>query len=160
MTINTLRAIQDEHTPTLVHRRPPATATPPAATTKTTAAAAPTTEAVSLDVLLEWGDNHPDPEIQAQATRARLAVAGLRHRHHADRELARINAEAEQLRARLAALDERRAELEPPKKRRTRTDRDYDPATVRAWAAQAGVDCPTRGRVPEKVVDAWRQANA
>jgi hypothetical protein len=35
-----------------------------------------------------------------------------------------------------------------------------DPATVRAWAADAGVECPARGRLPDRVVAAYRQAVA
>lgn len=35
----------------------------------------------------------------------------------------------------------------------------YDAKTVRAWAAANGVDCPTRGKVPRAVVDAYLDAH-
>lgn len=35
-----------------------------------------------------------------------------------------------------------------------------DAKTVRAWAAQNGIDCPSRGRPPQRVVDAYREAVA
>ena len=33
-----------------------------------------------------------------------------------------------------------------------------DAKAVRAWAAANGVDCPSSGIVPKRVVDAWRAA--
>lgn len=33
-----------------------------------------------------------------------------------------------------------------------------DAAAVRAWARQAGIDCPTFGRIPYRVLDAWHTA--
>jgi hypothetical protein len=119
-----------------------------------------TTEQLPVDQLLAWGDQHDDPDVQDQAARARALLTGLSRRHAADRELAQITTEAERLEQRLAALRAREAELAPPKKaKKTPTQRDYDPATVRAWAQQAGVNCPDRGRVPKTVVDAWRASH-
>ncbi|WP_069773056.1 histone-like nucleoid-structuring protein Lsr2 [Streptomyces sp. LUP30] len=117
---------------------------------------APAIEPEQLPVgrLLKWGDEHDDVEVRDQAARARIALAGLRQRHAADQELTAITTEAQQLEQRLAELRAREAELAPPTKRKP--TRDYDPATVRAWAAQTGVDCPDRGRVPKAVVDVWR----
>lgn len=38
---------------------------------------------------------------------------------------------------------------------------DYVPAAVRAWAKDAGLDVPAKGRyLPRNVVDAWRDAGA
>lgn len=106
--------------------------------------------------LLKWGDEHLDPDIQAQAARARAALVGLRTRYAADQELVAINTEVEQLEKRLAALRSREAELTPAKPKARRVPLDYDAAVVRAWAKAAGVACPPVGRVPKAVVDAWR----
>jgi hypothetical protein len=35
---------------------------------------------------------------------------------------------------------------------------EWDARTVRAWAAEHGVDCPTRGKVPQRVIDAYLAA--
>jgi hypothetical protein len=37
---------------------------------------------------------------------------------------------------------------------------DFDPATVRAWAQANGVEVSEKGRIPEHVVQKWRQASA
>jgi hypothetical protein len=37
---------------------------------------------------------------------------------------------------------------------------DYDPATVRAWAQANGVEVSEKGRIPEAIVQKWRQATA
>jgi len=114
-------------------------------------------EQLPVGQLLKWGDEHPDPEVQDQAARARAALAGLRQRHAADAELTAITTEAEQLEKRLAQLRTREAELAPkPKKKRSSPARDYDTRTVRAWAATNGVDCPRVGQIPKRVLDAWR----
>ncbi|MBU5946762.1 histone-like nucleoid-structuring protein Lsr2 [Streptomyces sp. PAM3C] len=133
--------------------------TTPAMTTQPSTAAA-TAEALPVDQLLEWGDAHTDPEVQDQAARARVALVGLRRRHAADAELTAITSEAEQLEKRLAELRARQAELTPAKKtaKKQAVQRDYEPATVRAWAKDNGVDCPATGRVPKAVVEAWRAA--
>ncbi|MFB7224200.1 MULTISPECIES: hypothetical protein [Terrabacteria group] len=107
--------------------------------------------------LLKWGDEHPDPQVQDQAARARAVLAGLRKRYATDQELTAITTEAEQLEKRLVELRSREAELAPPKKKPTkRKPVDYPAAEVRAWAAANGVDCPPVGRVPKTVVEAWR----
>jgi hypothetical protein len=116
-----------------------------------------TPEALPVGQLLKWADDHTDSTIRDQAARARAALTGLRRRHASEQELTAIGTEAEQLEKRLAELRVREAELAPPKKK-AKAQRDYDPAAVRGWARQAGVDCPERGRVPKTVLDAWREA--
>ncbi|CAL9662358.1 hypothetical protein SUDANB178_07028 [Streptomyces sp. enrichment culture] len=99
-------------------------------------------ERLPVGQLLAWGDQHDDPEIQDQAARTRIALAGLRARYAADREL-------------------RKDQLVPTvKPKRNRRPVDYPAAEVRAWAAATGVDCPAVGRVPKAVVDAWRAAQS
>ncbi|MFD7996871.1 hypothetical protein [Streptomyces mexicanus] len=72
-------------------------------------------EQLPVGKLLAWGDQHDDPAVQDQAARARAALAGLRQRYAADRELAAITNEAEQLEKRLAELRAREQELAPAK---------------------------------------------
>jgi hypothetical protein len=122
---------------------------------------APATEQLPVGQLLKWGDDHPDPDIRDQASRARIALAGLRKRHAADQELTAITTERERLEKRLAELQAREAELAPPKpKKRAPHVRDYDTREVRAWADETGIDCPRVGQIPKRVLDAWRAAKA
>lgn len=117
-----------------------------------------TPEQLPVGKLLAWGDQHDDPDIQDQAARARAALAGLRQRYAADRELASITSERAQLEQRLAELQAREQELAPAKAKKRKTLVDYDAAVVRAWARDNGVACPDRGRIPKPVLDAWRRA--
>ncbi|MDT7847240.1 WhiB family transcriptional regulator [Streptomyces justiciae] len=117
-------------------------------------------EPIPVGQLLKWGDDHPDPEVQDQAARARVALAGLRKRHAADQELAAITDEAAELEQRLAALRARQDELAPAKPKKTRKPPEYRAADIRAWARAQGIDCPAKGRVPRSVVDDWRAATA
>lgn len=113
--------------------------------------------------LLEWADKHADSSVQEQAARARADVQGLRARYAADQELTLIGDEAAQLEKRLAELRAREAELAPTKKTKRKTGtyvRDYDPRTVRAWAADNGIECPRVGQIPKRVLEAWRASHA
>lgn len=112
-------------------------------------------ESLPIGRLLAWADGHDDQEIRDQSARARLVLAALRRRYDSDKELAAITTEAEELEQRLAELQARRAVLVPakPKKRP-----DPNAAAARAWAREAGVDCPPTGRVPKAVVIAWHSA--
>ncbi len=38
-------------------------------------------------------------------------------------------------------------------------EREYDPKQVRQWAQEHGVDVPARGRIPQKVIDQYKQAS-
>ncbi|MEU5596624.1 histone-like nucleoid-structuring protein Lsr2 [Streptomyces sp. NPDC020298] len=113
-------------------------------------------EQLPVGKLLKWGDDHEDPAVQDQAARARIALHGLRQRYTSDRELAALATEEQQLEQRLAELRARKGELAPVKPKAKRSSPSYDAAVVRAWARGKGVACPDRGRIPKKVVDAWR----
>ncbi|MEU0332197.1 histone-like nucleoid-structuring protein Lsr2 [Streptomyces sp. NPDC006193] len=115
-----------------------------------------TPEQLPVGKLLAWGDQHTDPDVQDQAARARAALVGLRQRYAADRELAAIASEREQLERRLAEIRAREAELVPVKAKKSRKSVDYPAAEVRAWAREHGMHCPPVGRVPRDVVEAWR----
>ncbi|WP_129307967.1 histone-like nucleoid-structuring protein Lsr2 [Streptomyces sp. L2] len=115
-------------------------------------------ERLPVGRLLAWGDQRDDPEVQAQAARARAALVGLRARYAADRELSALAAEREQLEQRLAEVQAREQQLAPVKPKRKSPE--YDAQTVRAWADDNGIECPSRGRVPKQVLEAWRAAQA
>ncbi|MFF9123202.1 histone-like nucleoid-structuring protein Lsr2 [Streptomyces sp. NPDC014889] len=158
---NRLHLPDEGATPTMTTAPAPRPIPPAADVHLTTVPTTDTPEQLPVGKLLAWGDQHPDPGIQDQAARARIALHGLRQRYAADRELTAITSERAQLEQRLAELQAREAELAPPKKAKgKRQPVEYPAAEVRAWAAQNGVDCPTRGRIPKDVVDAWRQATS
>ncbi|WP_323874456.1 hypothetical protein [Streptomyces sp. 3212.3] len=128
-------------------------------TTATTEPAQP--EPLPVDVLLQWGQEHTDPDVQDQAARAGALLGALRNRHTTDEELRYVTTAADQLEKRLAELRAREAELAPAKtSARKRKPVDYPAATVRVWAAQEGIECAPTGRVAKAVVDAWRQAGS
>ncbi|MET9140526.1 WhiB family transcriptional regulator [Streptomyces parvulus] len=125
----------------------------PAVTTTPSAPPLPTKD------LIKWAEEHADSSVQALAARVREGLTDLRLRYEADHELTAIASKKEELEAQLAALTAREAELSPRKKRKAGAYvRDYDTRTVRAWAAENGVDCPGRGQIPKHVLDAWRAA--
>lgn len=136
----------------------PVPATPDDAPLK--AVPTPTPVVLPVDKLLDWGDSHVDPDVQAQAARARAALTGLRNRYASDLELNQITDEEEKLAARLTELRTRKAELLPAKAKTKskRTPSDYPAAEVRAWAKSNGHEVSPTGRVPKAVVDAWRTA--
>ncbi|MFF9043300.1 histone-like nucleoid-structuring protein Lsr2 [Streptomyces parvulus] len=113
-----------------------------------------------VDELLAWGDQHIDPEVQAQAARARASLTGLRNRHASDHELNKITDEEEELARRLTELRARKAELLPEKPKGKRQPVDYPAAEVRAWATANGHEVSPTGRVRKEVVEAWRAATA
>ncbi|MEV6833530.1 histone-like nucleoid-structuring protein Lsr2 [Streptomyces sp. NPDC051133] len=137
----------------------PAIPQPPAVDVRLRSVSEQPAEQISVGQLLKWGDDHSDPTVQDQAARARIALHGLRQRYGADRELTVLTSEEEQLEKRLAEVRARKGELAPAKAKKPRKTVDYPAAEVRAWAAANGHDCPSVGRVPKAVVDAWRAAN-
>lgn len=115
----------------------------------------PETAQLPVDTLLKWAAAHGDKVVRDHADKARASLEILRTRYSADTELARLDGEAARLEAQLEQLRARRAELNPPK---GRAPRSYDAAVVRSWARENGHEVPDRGKVPKKVVDAWKQA--
>ncbi len=45
-------------------------------------------------------------------------------------------------------------------KQRSDGSRDYDPKAVREWAQSQGLEVPARGRIPGKVMEQFRAAQA
>ena len=135
-----------------VHTSPQSAPPRPAVT-----AAADDPERIPVGKLLAWADTHPDPDVQDQSARARAALTGLRRRYAADHELAAITTEKQQLQERLAQLHAREAELAPAPAKARRA-KSYNATAVRGWARENNIPCPSAGRVPKAVVDAWREA--
>lgn len=154
---NRLHLPDDEGTPERMSTAPAPSPAPPVVDVRPKAGAE-SPELVTTSSLLRWAEDHPDPDVQAQGARAEAALTGLRQRYAADQELTAITTETEQLEKRLAELRAREAELAPTKakKKRAAHARDYDSRTVRAWADQNGIDCPSFGQIPRRVLDAWR----
>jgi hypothetical protein len=96
-------------------------------------------------------------------------LADLAERVNGEAAEAKARAEAERIRSELAAKEARlaqelahvrqslrRSSARPGSTESTPTD--MDPKVVRAWAAENGMECNAKGRVPQRVVDAWREA--
>lgn len=163
VTIAALRRLLDEEHPITPPPAPRPPRKEPAMYTKPAPAAEqPTIAAVAEPLgdginLLAWAEQHDDPAVRKLAQTASAALAVIRQRHATDAELATVEREAAQLRDRLAELDARAKELKPSA---AKPKRDYDPATVRAWAKEQGVPCPGFGQIPKAVLEAWRGRNA
>jgi hypothetical protein len=161
MTIAALRALLDQELPD-VPRHPAPRLNLPRWTAKKKPIDEPPPTAdewvtdLQLSELLAWSRDHDDPAVQAMGDQASHVVAALHDRRSRDAELARIEKELADVDARAEQLRARRAELAPapPKKRHGTVD--YPAAEVRTWARTAGLDCPSTGRVPAAVVQAWR----
>lgn len=139
----------------------PASAPAPAALVAVpTPAATGDAETLPVGQLLAWGDQHDDPDVQDQAGRARITLHGLRQRYATDQEMTSLTSEEQQLEQRLAELRARKDKLAPAKPKTKRQPVGYPAREVRAWAKANGHDCPATGRVPKKVVEAWRAATA
>jgi hypothetical protein len=120
--------------------------------------APPTPSGDTLADTLAWAHHHTDPDVQALGEQSRVALAALYERRDRDAELARIQKELAEVDARAEQLRARQAELVPAVKRRgkARPQRDYDPGEVRTWARAHGYQVPDRGVIPTAALTAWR----
>lgn len=110
--------------------------------------------------LLAWAAAHPDTKVRADGEQAAVALAALRERRSVDAELETIISEEQKLQNRLTELRERKDALQPALAggKRKRTQRDYEPSVVRAWARENGHEVPDRGQIPKRVLEAWRRS--
>lgn len=95
---------------------------------------------------------HDDPKIARAAARVMDAVKALDAAWEAHAAKAGLRERQRELEAELAEV---KAQLrgQPTK------PAAHDWKTVRAWAADNGLDCPATGKVPNAVVDAYDQAH-
>ncbi|MFJ9846318.1 hypothetical protein ACIRYZ_38940 [Kitasatospora sp. NPDC101155] len=112
-----------------------------------------------LNELVAWGQAHSDTAVRQHAAAVRAGITALRKRRATDDELHAAQTQIRHLEEQLQALRGRVAELQPEQSSpRRKPKRDYDPKTVRAWAAANGHDVAPAGIVPGHIVDAWRKA--
>lgn len=162
-------------------RRPADAAAPMGIQVRTVAPAAdvtaptPVTEAVEAEPLtveevLHLAQGSESTRTRSLGERIAAALADLTQRVQVETAEADARAAAEQARKELAeqeaALAQQLAAVRQQLRGSRRSGGDYrasttvdvDPQVVRAWAAEAKVECNVRGRVPQRVVDAWRAA--
>ncbi|MFJ8760805.1 hypothetical protein [Streptomyces cyaneofuscatus] len=108
---------------------------------------------IAVGALIAWAHAHSDKAVRRLGDQVHFALGELRTRHQGEQELAKVAAEEADLEERLAAVRARKAELAPKRKAPAR---DYEPATVRAWARENNVPVPAMGQIPAAVLTAWR----
>lgn len=155
--------------------RPRATQPPAPRPAPVTATAAPTPPvqpaagpADAAQALIATGRKSTRAATRALADKAAKALDRLAKEVHAEeqrkKEAARRAAEEAKVRSEVALLE---AELAAKKallghsraaKGSAATRTGTDPKAVRAWAKTTGIECPPVGRVPNRVVDAYRAA--
>jgi len=123
-------------------------------------AKAPALGIPSVSRLLVWAYGHQDAAVRDNATKARQLLLDLHTRQATDNEIATLTTEMNEIERRRQELADRLAALRPApaKVAKAKTVRDYDPKTVRQWAAENGVEVSRIGVIGRSVVDAWRQA--
>lgn len=164
------RALPESTTPTAPRPAPVAARpTPPPPET-------PLTRPDEIRVLINTGKGHDSKRIQAAADKVLDAVDRLRtlidedqakhaERRARDAEKAAARAEIERLEKQLAAAKAKlRGGSAPKAPTGLVTSEDLaalgvTSKQVRAWANEHDVDCPTSGRLPSRVLDAWRAAH-
>ncbi|MEV6297828.1 histone-like nucleoid-structuring protein Lsr2 [Actinoplanes sp. NPDC051861] len=124
-----------------------------------TAAAASTTDGISAVVARAIASERPN--LVSLADRIADLADDLEKQLTEHEKTAELRAEADKLEARLAEI---RAQIGTSRRGKTDPVTTPFPApdakAVRAWAAEAGVDCPKLGRVPASVVQAYERAQA
>lgn len=115
-------------------------------------------DTLAFEALLQAADATGVPRLQRAATKIWDLATELRIDLAEHIREATLRAEQAQLETRLAAIKE---QLRP---RRTQpvlptagAEAPADTKAVRAWAAEQGLDCPARGRIPGAVTDAYRR---
>ncbi len=103
--------------------------------------------------LIERAQEHPLARIKSAARRADEAIEKLRDLIAAEDAKAQALAEVERLERELAEAKARaRGQTVKPAVARV------DTKQIRVWAKRKGMDCPTRGRVPQRVIAAYDKA--
>lgn len=141
---------------------PPAPAPGPAVPVQATTP--PTAAPDDLEALIEAGKNARRAGTRTKATRLERLATELRTALDTEAEQARkaaaVKAEREKAAAEVKKLQEqlRAAKAKLGKTPKPTITTGLDPKQVRAWARENGVDCPTRGRLPGNVIDAYQAA--
>lgn len=112
---------------------------------------------ITVGALIAWAHAHTDKGIRRLGDEAHLALGTLRTRHQEEQALTELAAKETELEERLAEVRASMAQMKP--KKRKAPARDYEPATVRAWARDNNVPVPSMGQIPAAVLTAWRERN-
>lgn len=155
---------------TLPGPRPTPPGTRPTPVVETARPPAPVTKPDEIRALLDTAKAHPSKRIQAagerlddQVDKLRQLLADDQRKHAEKRSRAaakeRQRAEVKRLEAELKAARSKLRVTTAPKAPAS-TQEGPSAATVRAWAASAGVDCPGVGRVPAAVREKYDAAHA
>ncbi len=119
--------------------------------------------AAQITELLDWAELPGAPQVQASGAQARPRLQALTHRRQVDARVSELNTLVAEMEQRLQqARTERDMLLPPAPEKKTASSRtpDYDPKTVRAWAAANGHEVAPKGLIARPIVDAWRKATA
>ncbi|MEU0761616.1 hypothetical protein ABZ351_18315 [Streptomyces microflavus] len=108
---------------------------------------------ITVGALIAWAHAHHDKAIRRLGDEAHLALGTLRTRHQEEQALTELAAKETELEERLAEVRSSMAQLKPKRKAPAR---DYEPATVRAWARENSIPVPAMGQIPAAVLTAWR----
>jgi hypothetical protein len=123
-----------------------------------------------VEQLLRKGEKSTKQRTRKAAARARVLLAELNQAVQAEDRDAKARKAAEQERAWLQAeVDKLEKQLAEKKTALKTTASRGKPATapkhstsdsqaIRAWAAEAGIDCPARGRIPGRVRELYEAA--
>jgi hypothetical protein len=114
-----------------------------------------------LEALLRRADASEHVATRNAGEKVRTAVEDLRQRVKNEAAEKQVRDRIAALEKEMAAAQEQLREIRPSKAtgRRPATTDGPTPKEIRAWAAEQGIECPTRGRVPNTVTDAYRDAH-
>lgn len=144
--------------PVTIHAVNPPTTTTPAETARPVEPVG----ILNLETLLSRAEQSTNATTRNLAEKTRAALDDLRDRvtrEAAEREIRGTIAELEE---KLAAERARLADVAPKtaaKPRPLGLPDGVTPKTIRAWAADNGVDCPTHGRIPKNVTERYCAAH-
>lgn len=145
-------------------------ASAPPSPARPTAAPSVAPTAGGIEDLIATGKDHSSKRIQAAANKVLDDVDRLRNllrddekkhaaRRKAEREKAAARAEVERLEAQLAEAKAKLRGGKAPAKQAANAEGVPSAAEVRAWAAENDIQCPSVGRVPAAVRDAYDAAH-
>lgn len=121
---------------------------------------ATTTAPSTLDAILTAGEGHTNTRIRAYAVKARTLIEGLRVRLVAAEQESKARAARAEADARVRAARKELAAARGVQLTLKQTVAAASEAQrTRRWAAEHGIDCPTHGRIPGSVLDAYRTAH-
>lgn len=119
-----------------------------------------TTAPSTLDAILTAGEAHTNTRIRAIAVKARTLLEDLRVRLVVAEQDSKARAAQAEADARVRAARKELAAARGVQLTLKQTVAASSEAQrARRWAAEQGIDCPTHGRIPGSVLNAYRTAN-